>query len=198
MLLTGDSLPIPILTRAMRKLVLLACLGALSTLAGVARGAEPGVGTLSVERGRGVVMLEVRGAVVLGRLASGSIAVTDRTPNDAYVANITGRRIAAQRRLGPARTFVRGQGLRFRMIGGSYRIVIRGTGIALSAVGRGTVLLDGEPRFPGDDAGVYSLDGADCSSEPESESCIPVPDEPVRLKLGPTPGEAGKEGVGTR
>ena len=45
-------------------------------------------------------------------------------------------------------------------------MVARGSGIAVSAVGRGVVMLDGDPRFPGDDAGVYSRDGVDCSVEP--------------------------------
>lgn len=154
--------------------------------AGIGRAAEPGAGTLTVERGRGVVTLEVRG-LVLGRLANGSIMVTDRSPSDPYFANVTGRRIAVQRRLRPDKVFIRGQGLRFRMLGGSYRIVIRGAGIAVSAVGRGMVVLDGEPRFPGDDVGVYSVEDVDCGSKPES--CLAIPDEPVRVKLEPAPAE---------
>jgi hypothetical protein len=165
----------------MRRLILLVCLGAVSAvLVGAARGAEPEVGRLSVERGKGNVMLDVRGAV-LGRLTNGSITVTDRSPNDPYVATVTGRRLAAQRRLGPANVLYRGQGLRFRMLGGSYRIVIHGSGIALSVVGRGVVSLDGEPRATGDDVGVYSLDSVDCGLEPQS--CEPIPEDPLRLKL---------------
>lgn len=165
----------------MRKLIPLACLGAVSAvLVGAARGAEPEVGRLSVERGKGQIVLDVRGAV-LGRFTNGAITITDRSPNDPYVATVTGRRLVAQRRLGPAKVFFRGQGLRFRMLGGSYRIVIRASGIALSVVGRGLVLLDGEPRLPGDDLGVYSLDGVDCSLEPQS--CDAIPDDPVRMRL---------------
>jgi hypothetical protein len=154
----------------------------LGTLAGASlAAAEPEVGYLSIERGRGTVVLEVRGSV-LGRLTNGTITVVDRTPNDAYVGSVTGRRIVSQRRLGPYKLSVRGQGLRFRMVGGSYRIAIRGGGIALSAVGRGTVMLDGEPRFLLDDMGVYSLEeGIDCSVEPAS--CTPLPDEQLRVKL---------------
>jgi hypothetical protein len=169
----------------MRSLITLAfvVLG-LSALAGAAGAAEdPGVGSLSIERGRGTVMLELRGSV-LGRLTNGTITVTDKTPYDAYVASVTGRRIVSQKRLGPFKFAVRGQGLRFRMVGGSYRIAIRGGGIALSVVGRGSVTLDGEPRFLLDDMGVYSLEeGIDCSVEPAS--CTPLPDEPLRIKLEP-------------
>ena len=66
------------------------------------------------------------------------------------------------------------------MLGGGYRMVVRGSGIALSVVGRGVVTLDGDPRFTGDDAGVYSLDGVDCSVEPQS--CVPLPTEPQRFR----------------
>ncbi|HLB04051.1 MAG TPA: hypothetical protein VJK66_03455 [Gaiellaceae bacterium] len=181
----------------MRRLVTLVCMGAVSTaLVGVARGAED-AGMLSIERGKGAVVLEIRG-VVLGRLGNGTITVIDRTPNDPYVANVTGRRVIVQRRPTPARLFIRGQGLRFRMLGGGYRILIRGSGITVSAVGRGAVSLDGEPRFPGDDVGVYSLEGVDCSLEPES--CDPIPDEPVRVKIGKTTGppETERPGAATR
>jgi hypothetical protein len=169
----------------MRKLILLACLCAvLAPPAWAARGAdpEPEAGYLSIERGRGTVVLDVRGSV-LGRFTNGTITVTDKTPNDLYAATITGRRLLVQRRISPTKMFVRGLGVRFRMLGGSYRIVIRGQGISLSAVGRGSVSIDGEPRFIADDLGVYSVESdVDCSIEPLA--CTPVPDEPVRLKLG--------------
>jgi hypothetical protein len=176
----------------MRKLVLLVCLSAvLATPALAARGADPNAGSLSIERGRGAVTLDVRGNV-LGRLTNGTITVTDKTPNDAYVATVTGRRVIAQRRMSPTKVFVRGVGLRFRMLGGSYRIVIRGQGISLSAVGRGAVSIDGEPRFVGDDLGLYSVeDDVDCSLEPQS--CTAVPDEPVRLKLETAAGPSGQK-----
>jgi len=82
----------------------------------------------------------------------------------------------------------KGQGLRYRMLGGGYKIVARGSGIALSAVGKGTVMLDGEPRFAGDDVGVYSsTPGVDCSAEPLT--CMPLPTEPERFALEPPPAE---------
>jgi hypothetical protein len=177
----------------MRKAVLFVCLAAVSAaLVGSASGAEPETGTLSVEDGRGVFTLEVRGST-LGTLSNGSLVVVDRSLSDPYVATITGRRVV-QRKVSPTRVQVRGWGLRFRMLGGSYRVVIRGTGLALSTVGRGYVLLDGEPHVPGDDMGVYSLDGADCSTEPQS--CVPVPDDPIRLKLaGGSQTDSGRQSI---
>ncbi len=177
----------------MRALVFSICSVAVATvLAGVAGAAEPSAGVLSVQGGKGVVMLELRGSV-LGLLGSGSIVVVDRTPRDRYVGIVTGRRLT-QQRLSPTRMLYRGQGLRFRMLGGGYRIVIRGVGIAVSAVGRGVVSLEGERRFPEDDAGVYSVDGVDCGVEPAT--CTPLPDEPVRFKLGPPPDDGSARSTG--
>ncbi len=54
-----------------------------------------------------------------------------------------------------------GAGMRFRIIGGRYRIVIQGRGIDLSVVGKGFGSIKGDPgQF-----GVYSLDGADCRKD---------------------------------
>jgi hypothetical protein len=162
----------------MRMLAVLACLAALAaTLLAGAYGAEPDAGTLSVERGKGVVMLDLRGSI-LGRLSVGSLRVTDQTPADRFAALVFGRKVT-QERIGPRTVVYRGQGLRFRMLGGGYRIVVRGTGIDISAVGKGVAVLDGDPRAASDDAGVYSLDGVDCGLEPEL--CLPLPLEPTRF-----------------
>ena len=60
----------------MRKLVLVLCLCALAAGGSAAWASEPTGGTLSVDSGRGVVMIDLRGSV-LGRLAT--------TPDDDYV-----------------------------------------------------------------------------------------------------------------
>ena len=158
---------------------LFSCALALALLASTAWGAEPSAGTLSVERGKGLVMVDLRGSL-LGRLVTGTLRVTDTTPNDRYSARVDGRKVT-QERLGPRTVLYRGQGLRFRMLGGGYRVVARGSGISVSAVGRGVVLLAAEPKFLGDDVGVYSLDGVDCSLEPAL--CTPLPTEPARFTL---------------
>jgi hypothetical protein len=166
----------------MRKLALLVCAAtAAIALAGSVSAAETPLGTLSVEHGKGAVVLDLRGSV-LGRLAVGTLRVTDQTPNDRFGALVVGRKVV-QTRVGPKTVVYKGQSLRFRMLGGATRMVARGTGIDISAVGRGAVVLDGDPRFVGDDVGVYSLDGVDCDLEPES--CVPLPSDPTRLVLAP-------------
>jgi hypothetical protein len=71
-------------------------------------------------------------------------------------------------------------------VGGGYRVVIRGEGLSLSAVGRGSVVLVGDRRLPTDDAGVYSLE-ADCSEQ--SELCLPLPSTPERYPIRPRQNE---------
>jgi hypothetical protein len=175
----------------MRTLALIVCsVAGLAMLFGVARAAEPDAGALSVERGRGSVMLDLRGSI-LGRLSSGTLRVTDLTPADRYAPLVFGRKVT-QERINARTSVYRGQGLRFRMLGGGYRAVVRGNGIDLSAVGKGSAVLRGDPRFFGDDVGVYSLEGVDCELEPES--CIPLPLQAERFTLGAAeqPRAAGK------
>ncbi|MGH3064918.1 MAG: hypothetical protein ACRDOF_01325 [Gaiellaceae bacterium] len=173
-----------------RALISAASAAAFLALTGFAGAAEPSVGVLSVERGKGVVMIDIRGNV-LGRLTSGTLRVTDSTPGDRYAPYVVGRKLA-QTRIGAHTVLYRGLGLRFRMLGGAHRVVIRGTGIDVEAVGRGVVTLDGDPRVPGEDIGVYSLDGAVCEVEPQR--CAPLPVDPERFVLG-TPDEKSPRAV---
>jgi len=139
----------------MRKfaLTLFVCLLALPAVGAAALMRGAGDGTLSIEDGQGRIVIDVRGAVI-GRFDRGSVTILDRTPGDAFEAKVWG----ATHEIGfpDARVrYVGDAGVRFRLIGGSFRIVINASGVDLSAVGSGTVLLEGKGRFPG----VYSLDG---------------------------------------
>jgi hypothetical protein len=173
----------------MRVLTLFVCaIASVVALAGSAAAAARGNGELSLERGRGSAVLEMRG-VVLGRLTTGTLRVTDLTPRDRFAPTVSGRKVTAER-LGPRTVLYRGQGIRFKVLGGRYRIVLRGTGMSVSAVGRGEVVLDGDPRFVGDDVGVFSLDGVDCVMA--SQLCVPMPTEPETYQLGSDEETTGK------
>ncbi len=161
----------------MRKpiMLLLVCLLAVPAVGSAALMRSTGDGTLSVEDGQGRIVIDARGGVI-GRFDRGSVMILDRTPEDAFEARVWGA--TREVPLGFDRDRYFGEGVRFRLIGGSFRIVINGAGIDLSAVGSGAVVLEGSGRFPG----VYSLDGEDCSA-PRSR-CKALPDPAQRLRLG--------------
>jgi hypothetical protein len=157
-----------------RTLVLLALLALLVPIAAIG-GPRIGDGALSVENGRGKVNVQARGGLI-GRLDRGSVTIYDLTPADAHDAVVSGDYqplVVSQNGLR-----YRGQGIRFRIIGGGFRVVIQGRGIDLSVVGRGNGFIEGE----GPDPGLYSLEGADCRKN--ADSCDPLPREGVRFRLG--------------
>jgi len=155
-------------------LLLFACLllPAVGTAA-LMRGS--GDGMLSVEDGEGRIVIDVRGGVI-GRFDRGFVTIQDHTPEDPFEPKVWG----ATREIGVGLEQERhyGQGVRFRLIGGSFRIVVNGSGIDLSAVGSGSVSLEGKGRFPG----VYSLEGEDCGHA--RARCKPLPAEVQRFRLG--------------
>jgi hypothetical protein len=177
----ADSRWAPIIP-GVRKLALLACaVTAAIALAGVAGAAVVTPGTLTVEQGKGTVTVEIKGNV-LGVLANGTVRVTDLTPRDRFAPAVFGRRLTITR-MGLKTIVYKGKSLRYRSVGGSARFVIKGSGISVSARGRGWVILDGDRRLPEDTAGFYSLEeGADCVLD--VASCLPLPDVPERYVIG--------------
>ena len=173
----------------MRKTLVLLTLLALG-LPVVATGASrAGDGTLSVEDGRGKVTIKARGGLI-GRLERGSVTIYDLTPRDANTPVVSGddRPVLP---IGVNGLRYRGQGIRFRVLGGGFRVVVEGRGINLSVVGRGDGFLQGEVADPG----LYSLEGADCRKSPEN--CLPLPELGMRFKLGAPPERAPERPEGT-
>ena len=72
-------------------------------------------------------------------------------------------------------------GIRFRVVGGGFKLAIQGRGIDLSVVGKGNGFIEGDTLEPG----VYSLDGADCRKN--RASCEELPDPGIRFKLQERP-----------
>jgi hypothetical protein len=72
--------------------------------------------------------------------------------------------------------------VRFRLIGGSYRVTVQGYGVDISAVGRGTVLLDGSGFS--EQPGRFSINGGPYQ---------PMPDELTRYTLGQGPVSQGQD-----
>lgn len=133
-------------------------------------------GSLSVEDGRGTVVVKGSG-VIIGRVGSGSVQIADLTPNDRWVPIVNG----VPRQKGAA---LRGVNISFRLLGGQYRVTVRGEGISVGARGKGTALLDGEPDALGS-TGVYVVgdEGADCRAL--GAGCVPLPDASTRVRFGP-------------
>lgn len=160
----------------MRKLFLCLALLALALPVVGTAGLRGNEGTLSVEDGRGSVMLRAKGGII-GRIDRGVVTIYDLTPGDAYEQRVTGDDRPV-RFVGENGIRYAGNGIRFRIVGGEFMIVVTGAGIDLSAVGRGF----GFVRGVGEDSGLYSLDGDDCRTD--AASCKELPDLGRRFQLG--------------
>jgi hypothetical protein len=156
----------------MRRLIVLAAAAALIALPAAALALPLGSddGTLSVRHGRGVVRLAFKGAV-FGRVAKGVVRITDPVDGDGEGADFFN---CDSRRDTDTTTVCSGSDIRFRAIGGRYSVKVAGSGIFLSAVGRGRVLLNGNGDDTGNPDGGYSFNGDDYQS---------LPDDPMLFTL---------------
>jgi hypothetical protein len=135
----------------------------------------PGDGTLSVKRGRGLVVLKLKGTVI-GRVnKNGRVQVKDIRPYDGNDPQLTCR--PHPRRISSSVWLCKGRNIGFRVDEGRFNINVRGTGISISAVGRGSVTVDGAGDLGFYD-GVMSLDDAPYES---------LPDDPTFFYLGTPP-----------
>ncbi|HEY7207870.1 MAG TPA: hypothetical protein VH416_06475 [Gaiellaceae bacterium] len=153
----------------MRRFLLLSALVAALAVpaAGLAFPDSVGDGTLAVrnaagDNGQVVVWLNVSGAVV-GQIDGGKILLDDLSATDGLAPVITGAE--RQRDLPSGATLYSGTDIRFRAIGGHYRIRILGHGIDVNVVGTGSARLTGSPFLTND--GRYSLDGGPWTSLPD-------------------------------
>ena len=134
-------------------------------------------GTLSVKNGNGRVYMNITGTVV-ARLGKGYIQVTDPNPNDGQGFNFVGCDPGSYDK--SASTVVcRSDGkegvVRFRAIGGNYRITLKGSGIFVSAVGHGWATLNGVGEDPAIDFdGTYSVNDAPYKSLPDYNTPVTV------------------------
>jgi hypothetical protein len=127
----------------MGRMLLLATLAAAMFAVPVAlAGDTPGDGTLSVKRGKGAVTLKFKGTVI-GRI-NGKIWVRDFKPFDDTEPQIMGCK--GRVRHSPVVvgiSYCQGKNVSFRILDGRYKVALQGVGIFLSAVGYGSVTVDG-------------------------------------------------------
>jgi opacity protein-like surface antigen len=141
----------------MRRLLTFAVLALALALpaAAAARTHASSDGTLSVKDARGVITIQGRGGVI-GSFARGSVTINDPVDGDGTGPIVTGDEWSKDK--SDTATVWGGTRVRFRMIGGTFKIVVRGRGINLSFVGKGNVIINGAGT---DDDGSYATNGGD-------------------------------------
>jgi hypothetical protein len=143
----------------MRRLLTFAVLAlALGLPAGIAaRPSGPNDGTLSVKDARGIITIQgpARGGVI-GSFAKGSVTINDPVDGDGTGPIVTGDDWSKDK--SETATVWGGTRVRFRIIGGTFRIVVRGRGINLSFVGKGNIIVNGAGT---EDDGSYAVNGGE-------------------------------------
>jgi hypothetical protein len=112
----------------------------------LAGSAGTGDGALSVKNADGRVVVNGKGGVI-GHLDKGWLTVKDPNPNDGTGPIVTGADNAQP--AGERTIRYSGTNIRFRMIGGSFVVIVNGSGINMSVIGRGLVTLDGTTTTDG-------------------------------------------------
>ena len=162
----------------MRKF-LIPCLIALALPAATfarTTGAPANNGTLSIREARGIVQINARGSMT-GRL-NGRLTITDPKPFDAKRAIVYGATRTIYRN--EKTTVFQGKNLRFRAIGAQFRIRAEGKTIFVSALARGSVLLDGA----GDPSANIFYDGVFSMNDEGYQS---LPNDPTPFDLVASP-----------
>jgi opacity protein-like surface antigen len=153
----------------MRRLLTFAMLAALALpAASAARDQGATDGTVSVRGARGTITISGRGAVI-GSFVQGRVTIGDPVEGDGTGPVVTGDEWSKDK--DATTTTWGGTKVRFRIIGGFFRIVVKGRGINLSLVATGKVTLDGAGT--GDD-GSYSVNGGDYLALPAFSFPFPL------------------------
>ncbi len=103
----------------------------------------------------GTVSQPAKGAL-WGQMDEGSLRVYDPVAGDGQVL-VSGYEKKSVSADYPNQTTYSGDNLHFRVTGGKYKLVLKGYGIDVTAVGTGTAQLTGD--VVADDTGQYALDG---------------------------------------
>ena len=138
--------------------------------------APPANGTLSIREARGIVQLNARGSMT-GRL-NGRLTVTDPKPYDAKRAIVYGATKTIYRN--EKTTIFQGRNLRFRAIGAQFKVRADGKAIFVSALARGSAMLDGA----GDVSANIYYDGVFSLND---EAYRSLPDDPATFDLVASP-----------
>jgi hypothetical protein len=158
-----------ILRMPMRRLIPISLVLASAIAPAVALGAQSlaGDGTLALrgaasDSKEAAVTLLITGAVV-GQIDKGKIVIDDPSATDGPGPIVTGA--TRQRDVGARTTLYSGTDIKFKAVGGRYRILIYGSGINLNAIGQGLVrLADSSTTAPN---AWYAVNGGDKKPIPD-------------------------------
>jgi hypothetical protein len=174
--MNGRKRNVAILLNEMRRLVLfIASLAALAAPAAVLAAKDaPNDGSLVVKNGAAgkgpVVMLVITGSVIGEVTGQGRIVIdAGATGDPPEVTGAGAAKPVATDKDGTARQWASADGFKFRAVDGRYTILIYGSRVNLTAVGKGKVRLAGDPDAPKSD-GRYSLNGDDFRSLPGQQT----------------------------
>jgi hypothetical protein len=163
----------------MRKLLLAAvallALGVPAFALADALGASDG--TLVVRNADGKVAIRAVGGLI-GRVDKGRIALIDPVDADGTGPIVNGCNSVLRfvdLESGGTMAICKGDKIRFRLVGGRFRVIVTGTGIDLAAVGHGAFTLNGEGGLDG----RYSLNGEDFRSLPDDPQTFPLSAPPA-------------------
>lgn len=139
----------------MRRLVVFVTLLALATpFAASAAVRAPGDGTLSVRDLTGYISVRAKGGVI-GRCDECTLVLNEQLGADEIAPVVSGAEKTEDTDDDGARERFEGKDLRWKVIGGAFRMVVRnGSDVDLSLVGKGRVIIRGT-------SGTYILNGGE-------------------------------------
>jgi hypothetical protein len=109
-------------------------------------------GTLSVRNGDGVVFVAARGTLI-GTCDQCRVSIVDPSPDDGAPPLVTG--YEDHKDVSETRDLWSGKDLRFRLVGGLFKIKVAGNGIDLGVVAKGWGRIQGYAS----NTGTYSVNG---------------------------------------
>jgi hypothetical protein len=155
----------------MRRFLVFVGLMAMLAVPAVVTAASQTDGTLSVKRARATIAIRLARGTVIGRLANGQVRIKDPSPYDGPPPDV--HHCHKLRYPTPTTTLCIGRKLTFRALDGRFVVNVKGTGIYLSAVGRGQVSITGaaDPAVPN---GVMSIDNGPYEPIPDFQTIFPL------------------------
>jgi hypothetical protein len=110
-------------------------------------------GTLSVKNGDGVIFVVARGTIIAA-CDKCRVSIVDPSPDDGAPPVVTGAE--AHKDLSDTHDIYSGTDIRFRLVGGLFKIKVSGTGIDLGVIAKGWGRIQGSDS----NTGTFSVNGA--------------------------------------